>query len=868
MSNIVHANAWDTNDTQVFIGLGLGRDEIFKYNLVNNEGSRQVGFDTEDVVRTFDFSPVMADLVAYGHRSGVFTLRKFGESPMHIFKPEISRKCNTITFSTNGLVATGYDKHKQIDSLLVYDAGSLSKEPLVSTCSMDPVYTAKFVNSMPHSLIYGTGRAIREYDTRSGSTVYSLSTNLSTGIKSNLFDNNIFASCGGVGSVGIWDRRMLNNSTHAVNPGSNANSTVADPLLVIPRALPDAEASFRFSNSSPNEIGCLHSNAHIRRYKLSRTTELYSENDSYFVEKVFDVKTNTDKVTAFDYATDVNNDELMFVCIRQSGTVFTMPVSEPLSNIYFDPSNNFKSLKLPQKLVEIGPHMTSTDLATLDSVFQSDSSAEESVNESESESESDGESIKKVQRPNEDRKSISRLLQSDINSVMQHRALAGYSLTPDHNAGLVEQSPSLKAAWNYISKQLSFDYLSDNEVDLRFAGVIGVWRGLSADSLKLRCKDGKSSGKAVDLAVKQAVRKAGRLVYTYVEDDAFLYRQLCLRLCGWDFGLPELESKLLELEERKQFEKAAGWALFHNNVGRAVESLAKSRRKSHRLMATAVSGYHMYKNVSNNNIWREQCRRLASEAGTPYLRAIFAFVADGSWLDVVDDPSLPLTERLGIALRFLPKKEVSKFLSSLQTRALNSGDLESLVLTGMAPQTVKLFQTYADRSGDVQTVALLACYGFPQYFTDTIVDQWLTEYRLLLNAWQYYPQRAKLDIRRNKLRTELHKENRAFRGTINSESTQAFLRCSYCHKLVNSLPLGSNGVWNKCPHCNYALPPCGVCAMQLGPCLDDKEESDRWPTFCLNCNHGFHSVHARQWFKRYNACPVQNCTCLCGLTFI
>lgn len=933
MADIVHAYSWDTHDTQVFVALGLGRDEFSKLCLNAGETALEASFEADDVVRAFDYSPAVPDLVGYGTRSGLLALRRFGEAGtlQQVYRPPAVRKCNAVAFSSQGFVATALDKHRQLDSVCVFDTNSLTREPLAST-AQESALSAAFVPSEPSALLYATGRALREFDVRARGNVFSVATNLALHVEINKFNDRYFASYNDSGSVALWDRRMLVPQKNARNnlfapslsttPSSASLASVSspqtrelaresarEPLVVVPRVLAPQEGVLRFSPGEDNEFACRHASAQIRRYAAAYSDR--EKADTWFVSKVLDVAT-ADKVVSFDYAADLASDELVLVCIRQSGAVFSTPAQEPHSSIHFDPGNSFSFLRLPQTLVEFSEYKkTSTDLATME-LLSSHSEVAGPTSGSESESESDGIGNDRHDGRQNDMNvhahahmqahahmhnhvhnhvhntrthmhtlthaiSIYTALQSDVLAQMQRRALDGYNLNAKNNSKLLHHSHALRTAWRWVSKQQEDPNLTDSSFDLRFSGVYTLWTGFTTADTGLRAKStaklGKL-GKLVNQEVKSAAKNAKPAAYVCVKDEdqldadslTWAYRQVCLRMCGWDFGLNELEKRLQLLEDSGEFEKAAGHAVFHNNVGRAVESLAKSRRKSHRLMATAISGYHMYKDVKKNNIWREQCRRLASEASTPYIRAIFAFIADGSWLDVIDDPSLPLTERLGIALRFLPKLEVTKFLVSLTTRALNSGDLEALMLTGLTSRSIELFQSYLDRTHDIQTVALLSCYAYPHYVDNPVFSSWIHEYKRLLNCWQYYTQRARLDIMRQKLVTDRMSELDRVKN-ISSQS-QGFLRCSHCHKLINSKPLGCKGVWNKCPHCNHALPPCGVCSAQLGPCLEDQEETDRWPTFCLNCNHGFHSVHARQWFKRYSACPVQNCSCLCGLTFI
>lgn len=69
--------------------------------------------------------------------------------------------------------------------------------------------------------------------------------------------------------------------------------------------------------------------------------------------------------------------------------------------------------------------------------------------------------------------------------------------------------------------------------------------------------------------------------------------------------------------------------------------------------------------VSSNNekpsdsTWRSQCRIHSQGQTNPYIRAIFSYIASGDWRDVLDEKSLCLADRVGVALRFLGDDEVT-----------------------------------------------------------------------------------------------------------------------------------------------------------------------------------------------------------------
>lgn len=1009
-ASLVHAYEWDTEDTQRFVGLGVGRDTVFLYEYGKNDpsGSRDNIFDTEDVVRTYDYSPPNPGIVGYGLNSGAVYIKEL-RKPVNVssgtasatansllLKPKVAGKCNAIAFSVSGnFAATGYEKLRGLDSLLIWDLSAQSHTPSVSVNTHDTILTVKFVPSDPTRLIFGGSRMLREYDTRSNAIVGSVPTNMCAKVTFNTHCDLMFASYGESSSVAIWDRRMFGEKR-------------LEPLISIPRIFMEntklESRCLRFSSGNGNEFAVLQDGAMIRRWQLSvmhkgggpvsQSSQLSSglsrnkevtdhsqfqtssqrsnrvakkwleshevaresaqkcatgcvwhrhkldaENWPLFVNKVYDVHTETDKVVSFDYTTNTGTGQLEFVCLRQSGTMFRTPVTEPPSSIYLDPFNVFRMMLPPHKLIEstngdsnklkisdmsskevrflfdgTQPHSSraTPPIDVLSILDEEKKSQGENLNFSSDDSSENSDVASNLPIRPEDPNSaeslkieLESLLFNDITCTMERRALAGYGLDAAKNIELLTSSemhgqpqitdsapissaispstPSLGllAAWKWIKQQQglvsqSRNYLETPEIDLRYIGVLTVWDGLSQEALEHRlAPHAKMLNKTVDEAVRYAARKSPGSVYVSADDDLTPYRQLCLRLTGWNFELAELEPRLLQLEEKGEFEKAAGWAVFHNNIERAVESLAKSRKKNLRLMSTAVAGYLVYKDVPTNNVWREQCRKLASELSSPYLRAIFAFIADGSWLDVIDDSALPMSERLGIALRFLPQKEVGKYLSLLTSRAITNGDLEGIILTGFAPRILDLLQTYLDRTGDIQTVCLLVSFGWPRFLEDSRLPNWFAEYRQLLNSWKYFSQRAKLDIARNKLLASRY-------NTITPHITaQAFLRCTKCKETISSNVFSSaklgdtvgkrkvavnsyKHIWNKCPSCDHALPACGVCTIPLGPCLDDESESDRWPMFCLKCNHGYHSVHARQWFGRYDVCPVPSCACLCA----
>ncbi len=62
-----------------------------------------------------------------------------------------------------------------------------------------------------------------------------------------------------------------------------------------------------------------------------------------------------------------------------------------------------------------------------------------------------------------------------------------------------------------------------------------------------------------------------------------------------------------------------------------------------------------------SDTWKEICESLCNDmADRPYLKAIFAYIASNDWYRVLEEPGLPLRERMAIALRILDDEQVQR----------------------------------------------------------------------------------------------------------------------------------------------------------------------------------------------------------------
>ncbi|RKP14387.1 hypothetical protein BJ684DRAFT_1125, partial [Piptocephalis cylindrospora] len=223
-----------------------------------------------------------------------------------------------------------------------------------------------------------------------------------------------------------------------------------------------------------------------------------------------------------------------------------------------------------------------------------------------------------------------------------------------------------------------------------------------------------------------------------------------LQICGWSNSASVLEGVLQTMEAKGEWDKAAGWAIFHGRLQRAIEALTNSKDEKLTLVSVALAASNPQDTSPQSGVWRHLCRNLSADLHGPYLRAIFAYIGSGDWSAVLKLDDLSLRDRLGIALRFLGDDELFRYIHDLADHAVRQGQIEGILLTGLTPRGIDLLGAYVDRTGDIQTACLVVSQTETRRFRDHRVDEWIDSYRRLLDRWRMYQHRALLDIARGK----------------------------------------------------------------------------------------------------------------------
>ncbi|KAJ1884782.1 hypothetical protein LPJ66_010440 [Kickxella alabastrina] len=169
---------------------------------------------------------------------------------------------------------------------------------------------------------------------------------------------------------------------------------------------------------------------------------------------------------------------------------------------------------------------------------------------------------------------------------------------------------------------------------------------------------------------------------------------------------------------------------------------------------------------------------------SPHLRMIFTFLVTRDWMQVLAAMhSQPLTMRLALALRHLDDAQLMAYVVREGRRAVRSGYMAALAITGVGGAGRLIMQAYVDRTGDVQTAALAALFDPDDAQRMDPAEQWIYAYRHLLNKWRMFTTRCLFDIARGNAREDKGLP-RMSRTTDEIAMRPADVRCTFCHQAL------------------------------------------------------------------------------------
>ncbi|KAF2972185.1 hypothetical protein GQX73_g1452 [Xylaria multiplex] len=470
-----------------------------------------------------------------------------------------------------------------------------------------------------------------------------------------------------------------------------------------------------------------------------------------------------------------------------------------------------------------------------------------------------------------------------LDHIMLLRSKEKYLFDYPVNINITSDDPWLKDLWLWVARASNAahdDGMVAQGVDYSFLGVVPIWTKDLGHQGASRLAHGSTlpDDAAWERGLQRLVNaKIGEPSYGKLETKRPGRREAAMRVCEWGKKSSDSECKdyaKVPASEKNSssFTRGAARALFEGNLAEAEE--AKKNLPKERLDFDST----------------------AASKTDPYLRAISSLIVTNNWETIANQESLPLRERTYIALRHFDDDKLTQWLDDELKKAIETGDIEGIVLTGITDNLVDIFARYIEKFNDIQTATLVLSICSPRYINDYRCTVWR-------NAYRAYLQRHKAFLQRTKFEVESTKKSK-HRGvpTIKPPSRQIALRCVYCdaeYELASKVGVGgssgagvpstSTGQQNQghtnplmatsinagvsCPNCGRHLPRCVVCLEVVGIPRSDKPElsndaqirlAARFPTFCLKCDHVLHLDHARQWFARHAECPVPECRCRCN----
>ena len=836
-----------------------------KYDIVSTH-SRVPSF------RAFDWSPTNEALVAVGQSSGEATVLRIDDgSQDHLsYSLRTQRLCNAVAFNTQNLLAVGLDKVRNDFCLHLWDvqqrlpvpatkglgSGKQQLEPLHKLASSEPITSIKFFQNDPSLLVAGVkGQFIRLYDIREPSPGAALqfSTRCVHNIAIDYADENYFASCYPVNdpSICVWDRRV--GSRQQSTSSSYVSTKQADVTLQLASLelrntidTPGTIWSLRFSRTQRGCLGTLSSTGHFKTYRLDHehVSEQYTigepqssvRDEKMYLDRVEDVqrayhhpiegREESQRIVSFDFITALGRDsQAAALALTGDGKIKSVHVQSPPEPVCFSSLGYFWRGER-----EIVPAASSLTVDENEIPQSSNIDRQEKIDDA---------GASKQGRPMAD---LLILL-----SQQRRRCHEGYLFDAAKNEALVSQTIWLQDFWRWVGRAENIagsgGMIQDN-LDMAYLGVHAIWM----DEIELMPSKTRSLGsgspnisKAIEALARRLDIPAGRGGRRSAYKD---HRRLCLHISGLALTHAEYESRLKDLTEKGEHVRAAFEALVHDERTQALRILRHSNApQSHRMLAMAIAGAVksglLTSSEDNESAeeWSATITSLSEGLTDPYTRAILAYVRTGKHESIVEEHSLPLLDRLHVALRWLPDHTLTQYISTTTRSCIATGDISGILLTGLGtPSAVSLLRTYLRRTCDLQTAVLALSFTIPRYLADAsslrLFESWRETYRQQIMSWGLKFDRVRFDIRSQKLAVD-----HSGRKLLPQPKPQIALACTYCnqglqqfeqadndegevvhHKTQRNILSGDSAaaIGTVCPKCRRHLPRCGVCDLWLG----------------------------------------------------
>ncbi|CAI6333116.1 unnamed protein product [Periconia digitata] len=862
---------------------------------------------------------------------------------------QLLRKCNSIAFSTQNLVATGLDRVRNDVCLNIYDLGNpnvtSTTEPYRKLASSEAISSIKFFSEQPEVLVAGVSRqCIRIYDLRDPgpSGVAQYPTRQVHNIAIDPLDENYLVSAGTTGdpTVTVWDQRFVRQRTPS-DPSNHA--AVLEFRPIVDNSHSAAIWSLRYSGTKRGSFGVL---ANTGEFKIIETaqhshkpdpsqmipgsnTQIPALSSPHYTRVSHNLRypsySNEEKagekarVVAYDFITaggPFSGPSAVTLNANKEIEAFKIPPVAPRINvtaleeifkgrtIIEKPSRRHGSVaedlidiqnKALSEKLNVSPDPKDSlsgrlDRLTIDLPHRSIplQSATQSSHQMHENILTQGYPDVKL--------SVSDNLR--IFETQKRRCQEGYSLDCRKNKEIVANDPWLVDAWSFVERMDAHawaDGMVGGDLELKYLGITSIWTNeLTMYDQRLIDPDAKVSEGIFVEAVKEICETKEFPPFSGISTQYPHNRQLCLSLCGWNLSKIGLRERCSMLVDEGQYYKAIVLAVFQGYKDVALDLLKET------IQAKRIENIGLAAVIACDSVNEEQrhlCVWMADMTDDAYLKGLLTYFITGDWNSVVVMEELSLTDRVGVALKYLNDNKLSHFLRMCTQEAIAYGNIEGLLLTGLTNRAMDLFEHYIAKFGDLQTAVLILSRACPLYIQDARWPLWKEIYLNQMQVWRTFLERTHY-IKEHNLRSVEREGN----SIIKPSAPSLALSCMNCQQNLalrkdprsgrqHLVPLPGHRSRNKltsgpqprphppkgmtsspalaCPNCNTPMPRCGLCMMWLGSpdpskvgaaqALKEEDLEARLIVFCMNCAHGFHGHHARDWFARHAMCPVPDC---------
>ncbi|PHH61819.1 hypothetical protein CDD81_7922 [Ophiocordyceps australis] len=369
-------------------------------------------------------------------------------------------------------------------------------------------------------------------------------------------------------------------------------------------------------------------------------------------------------------------------------------------------------------------------------------------------------------------KGLPREAQCIVDHAMLLRAKDKYLLDAAANGEIVGDDGWERYVWDWVADaQSAADEggMVMGNMDLGLLGVHGVWTNNLGKTPRTRLSAGTSAGDTWqwERAIGQYCKKHRLGKLESVATKKPHHRQLCLEICSWG----HVQREEADSQRAAAHTRAAGRALFSGKTQQAIDMLRRASAAHPQLLFVSLA-LQLAQGAG-----REQVAAAGEEwAGgdDAYLEAMSWLIATGDWRAIARQQSLPLADRVMVAVRNFDDEELTEWLEEQMALAVAEGDVAGIVLTGMSDGLVDVVARFVDKYGDVQTAALLTAAAYPRYVDDVRCRAWRNAYRALLQRHALFLQRTRFDVESTR------RSKRHGLPTLKPPCRQIALRCVFC----------------------------------------------------------------------------------------